>query len=73
MKGYTKEEYLARFPEGLATKRFYFHHHWPPSGDYCSCTRYFEGQTFEGQTKAYIDCPNCLGFGIMPIPWSELR
>lgn len=36
----------------------------------CSCSNYLgKNKSF---MAAYVNCPNCLGYGRMPIPWSEV-
>lgn len=38
----------------------------------CFCVKYIRKEQPRG-LQAKKDCPNCLGYGIMPIPWSELN
>ena len=39
------------------------------SKDYfCGCVVSLDG----GSVRSLVDCSNCDGYGVMPIPWSEL-
>jgi hypothetical protein len=40
---------------------------------FCICTRYGIDSHNPAQLECYDECPNCLGFGFQPIPWSEVN
>jgi hypothetical protein len=82
VKQYTKKEYLECWPNGEAVKtpRSFSQGNTRKSPGYCSCVRYLEtgsmyvyGTLKPGFVAAWEACPNCLGYGVAPIPWCELK
>jgi hypothetical protein len=39
----------------------------------CTCTRTYRSGFTEMGLMAWVDCKNCDGYGMAPIPWSELK
>lgn len=67
MKTYTLKEFVRNFGGDAKYRRT--HGFWTAEMHLCSCIRYGKN----GECGAYEDCTNCLGYGIMPIPLSELN
>jgi len=73
MKTRTEQEYLAHQFLSPREKSYEWRHeayfnHYGLNGS-CSCTQYLGSRGL----KAWDECPQCFGYGYMPIPWSEIE
>jgi hypothetical protein len=74
MKTYTAHQYYLAF----GYRRQPYPADWPrPESDLILCTCVRNNLNFgfpdSGKTAVFESCGNCLGYGMMPIPWSELK